>query len=412
MTATTFANWVNVDLLPNSHLPPGFPRSITPCTDRKWLHDLGFSPKSNKKGLYFDGHEREDVVEYRKLHLCKIEILQSTHLPPPICSTGQTEEIVGSESSEKRLVLIYHDESSFHANEEQSWQWAEEDKLMLRPKSQGRGLMISDSIEEHGGYLQLSPEEHELAKLSVPDLPSKARIAFKFGSQGDGYWNNELFIEQVKTAISIAEFKYPKVQNTLAFLFDQSSGHCAYADDALIAHKMYVSDGGKQPFLRDTIWDGKTQKLVSSTGIQKGLKSLLEERGVNTSGLKKEAMIKIVEEMQDFKFQKIKVEELILNKGYRVMFIPKFHCELNPIECVWCHAKHYTRSHCDYSFANLEKIIDTALDSVTIELMRKYFRKIREYQRAYREGNTLGKEMKKILKKYKSHRRVSESTDP
>jgi len=59
----------------------------------------------------------------------------------------------------------------------------------------------------------------------------------------------------------------------------------------------------------------------------------------------------------------------------------------------------------------LEKIIDTALDSVTIELMRKYFRKIREYQRAYREGNTLGKEIK-ILKKYKSRHRVSESTDP
>ena len=55
--------------------------------------------------------------------------------------------------------------------------------------------------------LQLSHEEHKLAnKLSVPDLPSKARVVFKFGSQGDGYWNNELFIEQVKTTIRIAEF--------------------------------------------------------------------------------------------------------------------------------------------------------------------------------------------------------------
>ena len=41
-------------------------------------------------------------------------------------------------------------------------------------KSQGRGLMNSDFIEEHSGYLQLSPKEHELAKLSVPNLPFKA----------------------------------------------------------------------------------------------------------------------------------------------------------------------------------------------------------------------------------------------
>ena len=277
MTAATFANWINSELLPNSHLSPGFPQSVTPRTARKWLHDLGFSPRLNKKGLSFDGHEREDVEEYRKIYLRKIDILHSTHLPPPIRSTGQTEEILGNESSEKRLVLIYHDESSFHANEGQSWQWAEEDKLIIRPKRQGQGLMISDFIDEHGGYLHLSPEEHEIAKFTKPDLPNKARVAFKFGAQGDGYWNNELFMAQVKTAMSIAEFKYPKTHNTIVFLFDQSSGHCVYAEDALIAHKMNVSDGGKQPFLRDTIWDGRPQKLVTISGIQKGLKTLLEE---------------------------------------------------------------------------------------------------------------------------------------
>ena len=93
----------------------------------------------------------------------------------------------------------------------------------------GRGLMIIDFNEEHGGYLQWTTEEHEVAKLSKPNLPLKARVVFKFGSQGDGYWNNEFFINQVKSAISIAEFKYRKEQNTIMFLFYQSSGHCPYA---------------------------------------------------------------------------------------------------------------------------------------------------------------------------------------
>ena len=64
---------------------------------------------------------------------------------------------------------------------------------------------------------------------------------------------------------------------------------------------------------------------------------------------------------------------MILNEDHRAMYIPKFHCELNPTEHVWCHAKHYTRSHCDYSFPNLEKIIDTAQDSVIVELIKKIF---------------------------------------
>ena len=224
MTATIFANWVNSTLLPNTNLPPGFPECIAPRTARRWLHNLGFSPQPSKKGLYFDGHEREDVVEYRRIFLNKILALQSTHLPPPTCTSGQTEELIGNNEFEKRLVMIYHDESSFHANEGQTWQWAEEDKQMLRPKSHGRGLMISDFIEEHGGYLQLAEEEHEIAKISMPNIPKKAREIFKFGAQGDGYWNNELFIKQVKIAMSIAEFKYPKDQNTLLFLLIKALG--------------------------------------------------------------------------------------------------------------------------------------------------------------------------------------------
>ena len=58
---------------------------------------------------------------------------------------------------------------------------------------------------------------------------------------------------------------------------------------------MNVSDGSKQPFLRDTIWDGKPQKLVISFGLQNGLKTLLEERGISTAGLKKEDMVKKVQ---------------------------------------------------------------------------------------------------------------------
>ena len=149
--------------------------------------------------------------------------------------------------------------------------------------------------------------------------------------------------------------------------------------------------------------------MVTADGLQKGLKTVLEERGVNVKKMHKDDMIKTLSEMRDFKFQKSRVKEVILKRGHRVMFIPKFYCEINPIERVWCHAKQYTRAHCDYSFQGLEQIMHTALDSVDLEMIRKFFRKVREYHRAYREGIQIGKEMKKMLKVYKSHRQVSES---
>ena len=42
-------------------------------TARHWLHDLGFSQKCHKKGVYFDGHER-DVVEHRKEFVAQMNL--------------------------------------------------------------------------------------------------------------------------------------------------------------------------------------------------------------------------------------------------------------------------------------------------------------------------------------------------
>jgi len=60
---------------------------------------------------------------------------------------------------------------------------------------------------------------------------------------------------------------------------------------------MNVNDGGKQPFLRDTMWDGRLQRMVTEDGKQKGMKTVLQERGVNVKGVHKDEMVKILEEM-------------------------------------------------------------------------------------------------------------------
>jgi len=183
---------------------------------------------SHKKGVFIDGHERDDVKEYRKLFLRKLEILESTHLPPPLPADGKSTDQIGNPEATKRLVLIFHDESIFHANESQSVMWAEEGKVPIRPKSLGRGVMVSDFITEHDGLLILSNSELEIARLENITINREARELLNYGAAGQGYWTGERFLAQVTSAMAIAEFKYPKDLNTLVWLFDQSSCHCAY----------------------------------------------------------------------------------------------------------------------------------------------------------------------------------------
>ena len=245
--------------------------------------------------------------------------------------------------------------------------------------------MVSDFIDEHDDFLALTPDE--AAKL--PHLSRhKVRKILKYGAEQEGYWNSNRFMEQVKIVADIATHKYPVDKLSIVWLFDQSSGHCAYEDSALNLRRMNVNPGGKQPKMRTTTnpLTGRLQPLVDDAGIPKGMHQVLRESGVNTEGMKAEDMHKILGSHNDFKFEKTRVENFLHQKGHRVLFIPKYHCELNPIKRVWGEAKRFTRKHCNYTFPQLERTVEPALDSVNVQLIRKYFRKAREYMIAYREG--------------------------
>ena len=112
---------------------------------------------------------------------------------------------------------------------------------------------------------------------------------FKYGSGSDGYWSSSQ---------TIAEIKYPSSSYNLIFLFDQSSGHTAYGEESL--NRMNVNPGGSQPMMRDTMWGGRTQKMVDANGIPKGMRQILVERGIDVRGMKADNMRKTLKEMHDF----------------------------------------------------------------------------------------------------------------
>ena len=371
LTTGMFSEWVNKE----------YNQSISTETARRWLHSFGFSQVHHQKGVYFDGHERQDVIQHRRefvstlFELDKITITaDNLH---PVCPANV-----------RPLIRVVHDESTFYANCDQSYYWGDSQTSVLKQKSLGNSIMVSDFIDECDGYLEFNG--------------NKARVMIEVHK--DGYFNNNSLMIQVENAVKIFEAKYPHARGL--FLFDNAPSHKKVADDQLDAEKMNVGVGGKQPILRDTVWNGEIQHLVLEDGRPKGMKMVLQERGIDTRGMNADKMRSTLKTFDDFRVQKSILEEYIEQRGHLCLFFPKYHCELSPIERVWCHAKKHTRAYANGKINTLRKIVPEGLESCSKELIYKFFRKCRDYEQAYRNGSD-GSEVDKVVKVYKSHRRVS-----
>jgi len=416
LTAGAFCQWVNGCLLVNNVLEPGYPRRISISTALRWLHNLGFQVIKKKKGTYVDGHERSDVIEYRQKFLQKMVangFLNRRNMPMPSIESAFPSDLESPpDEVVDKTILIFHDESTFQANDEESWMWGEHGQCVLKPKSRGSGIMVSDFIDEHNGYLRLTDEEFSRSYNAVDGLKQEARAFLEYGKEHEGYWTAKKFLAQLEDATKVAKIKYPKDDGyRVSFVFDHSSCHGTFAEDALDASKMNLKPGGKQPRMHDTIWNGKVQKMVFPDGTPKGLKAVLIERGINVTKMKLEDMRTLIATHADFRDEQPEIAVFLRRNGFGCIFLPKFHCELNPIEKCWSQAKRYTRAHANYMIQRLRATVPQGLDSVSLENIRNYFRKARHYMFAYLEGYNGGNELEQQVKRYKkiyqSHRRPS-----
>jgi hypothetical protein len=212
------------------------------------------------------------------------------------------------------------------------------------------------------------------------------------GKNNDGWWKADDLINQVvERAIPIFETCFPGCQ--ALFAFDNASSHSSFSSDALIAKHMNLSPGGKQPKIRSTYFgEGILQDMNFPLDYHipelcrqpKGLKQVLIERGLwPDKGLKLEEARKIMCNQPDFLAQKGRLEEVIIAAGHRVIFYPKFHCELNFIECFWGAAKRFSRLHCNYSWTGLQRTVPLTLSSVPLTTIRRYVKKAFRYMDAY-----------------------------
>ncbi|KAF9510731.1 hypothetical protein BS47DRAFT_1364327 [Hydnum rufescens UP504] len=206
-------------------------------------------PLSNRMAcVYMDGHEREDVIHYRNDIFLPTMAKFESHMA---CYEGEDlkRHEPNLQPGEKRIIVQFHDESCFHANEFKSSAWLKQGQSILQKKSWGCLIHVSDFINEEDGRLI----QHNVHGKVIRD----ARKAL--------------------------------------FIFDQSSAHASLRPDALRAFDMNKGNGGKQRKQKDTIipctnptisMHGKPQKMTNENGEAKGLQAVLEEHGFDMKGMR------------------------------------------------------------------------------------------------------------------------------
>lgn len=105
-------------------------------------------------------------------------------------------------------------------------------------KGVATGVMTSAFVDAERGFA-LPMSEEELRDVNIKRVEegkvilqsSPALRFFEYGKNREGYWNYDLFSQQVTDFLDCAESIYPNRQ--LLIEVDRSSGHMKYADDSL-----------------------------------------------------------------------------------------------------------------------------------------------------------------------------------
>ena len=326
----------------------------------------------------------------------------------------------------KKIVLVTHDESTFYANDGKKLIWMQNSKKKLLPKTNGSSIMISGFCCECHGF------------MVDEALNKKSYILFQAGTNREGWWKNDDLVRQCKDVFELIEKLHP--ESVILFAFDNSMNHHKRAPDGLDASLLPLKDDGKNaPKMRNTefLQNGVriNQQMQTSSGGQKGVRSILIERGIwrvgmllecqgcrmnvphanrkNVFSLKDDSYELTIEccgryrlsQEPDFLAQKEWLREEIEGRGHQIIYYPKFHCELNYIEMIWAYVKANLRKNCTYSFEDLKIKLPGVIENIPISFFRKAARHAFRFMSGYRL-NIEGPLLEFAMKRYSSHRRI------
>ena len=250
---------------------------------------------------------------------------------------------------------------------------------------------------------------------------------------------------QMELAVLIHESVFPK-RFKLFVVIDWSQGHAAAAVDALLAERMNVRPGGKQPHLQHTFHprtvNGFTverprtihcvpncvecQAAFDAHGThpdfqsvgRKGLKQVLLERGLLRVGMVQQDMINALQTCPDFaakkEWERAYITSFMAERGHMAFFGVKYHAELAWIERVWMWEKQQIRPKLDGTLPTVTKLLQKAHALYTLADCWKAARHCRDTMHAYQilcDKEMSVDKVAAVQKEYKGHRCAIDAAD-
>ncbi|KAF7373764.1 hypothetical protein MSAN_00588000 [Mycena sanguinolenta] len=193
-------------------------------TAQRWMKRMEYRWTKEPKGMYSDGHEREDVVDYRQNQFLPrwAELSRYTRKftedgdeigsPEAAAASAvpkqkkkskkrtaeEIDEVWDDEEMERtfvvapdgRVVVIWrHDECIFYANDRRKIRWVHAgEKAKPYAKGEGASMMVAAFISEHGWL---------------------ARWTFRPGGKRDGYYTTAKILEHATEAMDILDKTRP-----------------------------------------------------------------------------------------------------------------------------------------------------------------------------------------------------------
>ncbi|CAF4797658.1 unnamed protein product [Rotaria sp. Silwood1] len=326
-------------------------------------------------------------------------------------------------------ILLFHDESTFRSGEVCSKRWFFGKEAPFHSKGKGRSNMVSDFMVQHpsGPFFSLSKSEYEKALVKYPQLANDTGITYvertatgSINVGQDSYFDNATILEQFERLFQLLEFKEEYKDHVIECVVDNARTHSAKSHSLLDFGK---SIGTRCPVDRIEYTDAQGQKQILNCyfqggpnhGMSKGLLYLAKELQIQVpSKIRLEDLRVLLSDHPAFKTVS-RLEQLAAKYGVTIKFCPKFHCELNCIEGLWCSQKMYVRRKTDQTYTTMLKLIVESRENFRDkEIHLKLFRRFWKCLLAYKDGQSYAKVMKmffgtKCEGTVKSHTRISNS---
>lgn len=212
------------------------------------------------------------------------------------------------------------------------------------------------------------------------------------GKNKDGYFDNEIILKQFERLFILLKFKTIFKNHKIVLIVDNARTHTAKKYDCM---NLFKKEGTNCPY--DSLeWteNGKNKKISfffdKKKENSKGLFNICKElKLIPLDALAKnytlDQLRQIIRKHKAFD-ERTNLEILAEKYNVKLIFSPKFHCELSPIEGFWCYLKQYIRNRTDQSFDKMVELIEEAKkefskSNLNAKLWRRFWQAINMYNK-------------------------------